>query len=259
MNSNYKFFIKLIFCLICFQSPNFSYCQSFSIFHSQSDVDSFPIKFPNQKIVGNVLIGFTEAMVGESDIHDLTPLSSIEKIQGDLYIHANPRLKSLYGLHNVDTIQAVFWARIVGNDSLINLDGLASLKYVNELDIEENPLLEDLDGLNNLIESDGIGIVRNENLTSINGLSNLRVVNSGFTIKSNNVENIFLPNLKKVGHLSISREPKLKNIDGLSEIDSIGFCNTCPGLSSPVIIISNNDSLKNFDGLNDVVIDHLAT
>jgi hypothetical protein len=123
---------------------------------SQQEVDDFGAS-NYAEVTGLLSIGVSPNQGSISDIIDLTPLSSLNKVQ-TLSIQYNPNLVSLDGLNNIRSVnsenqsqsnQSNFW--ITNNDSLKNLNGLESLETVGwALRIEDNLSLESLDGLNSL-------------------------------------------------------------------------------------------------------------
>lgn len=116
-----------LFCLFIFFNHQI-FSQSVLSLYTQVGVDSFPILTDSAEFVGSLIIGYPS---GDqlSDIHDLTPLSSIKKVYGNLKLRNAPHLKSLEGLHNIDSIFAYVEVSITNCDSLLDLNGLANLSY----------------------------------------------------------------------------------------------------------------------------------
>jgi hypothetical protein len=190
----------------------------------QSQVDSIPILYPNLQEIGLLLIGYVEYDTTKTDIYDLSPLATVKKIHSDLYVRNNPRLKTLYGLHNIDTINSTFFIKIQENDSLRDLSGLASLRYAGtELQIQKNKSLQSLHGLENIEVLDKLFIGENPQLPTLEGLDNLEAVRMSFGLRGNGLLDVYLPKFKRVGSLSVSEEPNLKTLEGLAGLDSLGF------------------------------------
>jgi hypothetical protein len=240
-------------------------CPPFHVtFNSQSDVDDFVNTYPNcTEINGNLVIS-------GADITDLTGLSMLDTILGDLSIYENPLLLQLEGLNAVRLINqrlsifdneslsdlnglnalktVRFDLGIYRNDALASLSGLDSLRSVNigGLSIVENPVLTDLDGIRNLdyIGSE-ISIVNNDNLTDLTGLSNISIIENWLLISNNNL----LPNLEGFenlteiqGYMEIENNDALSDISALENITSIGLD----------FRIYDNDLLTNLDAFSNV-------
>ena len=87
-------------------------------------------------------------------ITDLDGLSNLKNTYL-IYIAENARLRNIDALTNISDKQHTI--QIVGNESLVNLNGLSSLTYVfQHLRIEDNPALEDIGSL--LYMARGMGI-----------------------------------------------------------------------------------------------------
>ncbi len=250
--SSHKWRSSLFTCLflimmsvVCAGQPSFW-------FTKQSQIDSLQIIFPGIEDVGNLVIGFIEFDTTLSDIHNLTPLSSVKKIWGDLYIRNNPRLKNLYGLHNVDTVQTLVHTKILNNDSLENLQGLGGLKSVGSFFfITGNERLLTLQGLENLEIVHTFRIEDNSSLFSLDGLSKLKEITRSLHIARNGLQNLNIPALKKAGRVSVFAEPYLTNITGLANVDSIGEY-TSFNSGNLTIGFIDNPSLTSLEGLENV-------
>ncbi len=130
---------------------------------------------------------FIREETGTSDpIVDLTPLSSLEIIEGRLYLQQLSQLVDLNGLENLS--QALDGLYITQTTSLINVDALSNLtSEVTELVISQNQSLQNLDGLSGLTtfvdsqfgEDPQISIAFNSSLQSIDGLSNVTRLGEG--------------------------------------------------------------------------------
>ena len=121
------------------------------IFNYQSQIDSFPIYYPNcSQILGDVKI------VGE-DITSLDSLIYLNYINGNLQIGGswfipNPILSDISGVSNLDSVGGNL--KIINNPGLEDLNAFLNLKKINgSLTIDYNVLLEDIDGLQNLDHS----------------------------------------------------------------------------------------------------------
>ena len=101
---------------------------------TQAEINSFS----GTSITGNLTIY-------GSDIVDLTPLSTLESIDGSLWVFGNPALTNLVGLASLAAIGDGLSIEV--NNALTHLDGLGNLTTVGDyLTLQDNPLLTDLDG-----------------------------------------------------------------------------------------------------------------
>ena len=232
-------------------------------FWSQADVDGFD---PSITEVGNLKIGLSSPTVSIVDLSNLTGiqtitgnltiyenvgtsnlegLNGVTSIGGDLVIEKHLYLKNLSGLDNVTEIGG----RLYLHDNILeSLDGLNSLTQIGgELNLLLNKDLQNLDGLINLNKIDGnLSIVNNYLLQNLDGLSDLTEINGELRIEGINlIEDIDgLSELKDLGveGIKISANDALKNIDALSNISQI----------KNTILISDNISLENINGLSGV-------
>ncbi len=122
-------FLKLVTAvlLLILRTSGFGQCPVGQLtLTTQMEVDDFNIDYPGCTHMTHTLI------ISGDDIDDLTPLSMLDTIDGDLFV--------------------------LENDVLINLDGLSGLSFVSNLNISNNPQLEALTGLEGL-ENIGFSIV----------------------------------------------------------------------------------------------------
>src|SRR5690606_28616504 len=86
------------------------------ILNSQTEVDDFATNHPNcSEISGGLYIS-------GNDITDLSPLSNLTSVGGNLYISSNSSLLNLNGLNNLTSVGGNLY--IDSNSNLTNLDGL---------------------------------------------------------------------------------------------------------------------------------------
>ncbi|SRX55590.1 cadherin repeat domain-containing protein [Aequorivita sp. CIP111184] len=218
-------------------------------------------------ITGALFIGIGDG-TGFSDIHDLSPLNALERIDnnfligfngnltstagienirhlgGDLNFLNNPLLTNIVGLNNITAISGTLF--IYNNDSLVNLDGLNQISSVNGfLQLYLNPLIYNLEWLGNLI-SIGQQLTINycPSITNVDALSNLTNVGGSITINGNTaLENLNgLQNLNAtIPFLGINYNSSLINLNGIQNItptSSLG--------------ISHNDMLQSLEGLEHI-------
>ncbi len=139
------------------------------VFSTQQQLINFLEGHPTcTDIPSNVIIGGA----GDTDITDLSPLSNIVSIGGNLSIFNNPLLENLGGLENLETIDGNLSIG-EGNTLLSDITALSNLTSINgSLEVLENPALENLTGLHNIdsetITGTGLRIVGNGNLSFCN-------------------------------------------------------------------------------------------
>ncbi len=215
---------------------------------------------------------FQQLIISGPDIVDLSPLSSLEYVEGAISINSNPMLESLDGLQNA-TVGFSFGIKnndvltdlsalsglvtmqgqlsIGNNAQLSSLNGLQNLQSVNDIIIEDNPNLTDLSALNNLqnigiTQGNGfILIINNENLTSINSFNQLTEIDNQLIIVSNPSLTSLdaFENVTSIGHVLVFNEnPQLMDISSLSNLTSV----------EDELVISGNIALSNLNGLQNL-------
>jgi len=147
---------------------------------TQEEVNAFVATFSNcNTIDGNLTIART--------VNDISGLSFLETITGNLNIDNCDQLISLDGLQNISTIGG--YLRIYHLDNLTSLEDIngESLKEIGGyLTIDLCRELTDISALEGLSAVDGdILINNNDKLTSLSGLDSLRFVEGQFAIRNN--------------------------------------------------------------------------
>ncbi len=180
-----------------------------------------------------------------TDVHDLSGFEMLTHI-GWLMVMNTDSLKSLHGLHHIDSIgNGIFW--ITNNPHLESIAALGNADFYNlgssyftELRIQDNPRLKSLDGLEGVTKVGGwvrIGELYHDDepyqLEDLRGLRNLMYVGEmllityykGSTLKG-------LENIKLEDYLTIYDCPNLNDISALSQWDTIGKMSlgNCPEL-----------------------------
>ncbi len=152
----------------------------------QSDIDSFPIKYPScSSIINNLDINglfnsieYLDSLTGimdvggnlvikNTEVRDLTGLDSLDFVRGNMTMRSNRNLQNLVGLEKLDTIEGRL--DISYNRAMRTLSGIDALRYAQSIDVDGNDSLFTLNGLGNLrsIES-WVGIARNDRLSLCN-------------------------------------------------------------------------------------------
>ncbi|MCL6294334.1 T9SS type A sorting domain-containing protein [Jejuia spongiicola] len=260
-----KIFFSTFFFLITFTHA-FSQCPNSDIvLKTQADIDNFATNYPGcTNLSGSLTIG--DIPMVTSLINNLSGLSSLTSISGNLYIFGNSNISSLTGLDNIETIGNKL--SITGNNSILNFNGLNSLKTTGELDIRLNDLLENFSGLSNLTTVSNLTVSNCPKLKNFIGLESVTAVNNFASFFNDNLENFNgLNNLNTVsGSLNIEQCNLLKDLTGLNDVTSIGitlriFNNNeminLNGLEAVKTIgainISDNNKMQSLDGLDSVI------
>jgi hypothetical protein len=195
------------------------------ILKNQAAVDSFVNANKNVKtliIDGFIAIGAP----GPTDIVNISGLSNIEKITGNLNIFNNTQLKSLQGLQNIVSLTNL---AVNGNDELLNLIGLDALQIANGF----------------------VYIELNHNLESLDGLENLKYIKAGLKLENGyyggslptnaSLKKVNLPSLVFIGgDCDFTNQEKLELVE-LPQLDSIKGEFDLQGIL-----------LKSFNGLNNL-------
>jgi len=188
------------------------------VFSSQAEIDNFQTNHPDcTEIEGDVEIN-------GDNITNLTGLSMVTSIGGDLRINDNDALTNLTGLDNLTSIGGEL--KIQANDTLTSLTGLDNLTSIGGvLAILWNDTLTTLTALENLTSIGGLAIWNSNALTSLAGLEGLTSIGGRFYFVGNDaITNLVgLDNVTSIGgELFIHSNDTLTNLTGL---DNLSFIN----------------------------------
>ena len=235
-------------------------------FTSQDMIDNFQQNYPNcTQIEGNVVITDPDNL----HITNLSGLSVIKSIDGDLIVKDNPWLSNFLGLENLNYLggkleinnngilnnfSAVYNLNSIGgsiliidNGDLLNIDGLANITSVNgDLKIMGCHQLLNLGGLSNLDSINGnFNITGNDGLLDLIGLGNLVSINGDLLLSYN----YYLQNINALsqlitinGNIDIISNWELENLIGLLGLNQI----------NGTITIIDNNTLTSLQGLNNI-------
>ncbi len=197
---------------------------------TQSQVDSFPILYPNCHRLPDDLI------ISGSVLH-LDSLYPLDSIYGALKLIGGTHLKNLHGLKNLKHFGGEF--TVVNNDSLIDFKGLEGIKKIDYINISGNSSLRNLRGLDSVKQAVSIYLIDN-GIDSISGLGGL-----------DDVWNIF----QIIGSSSLKSLVGLKNvsIETLHIVDCDSLWDL-EGLDNNITLtrslsITGNDALVNLHGV----------
>lgn len=204
-------------------------------FTNQIQIDSFPILYPECSIIeGSVNIW-------GDNISDLSGLSNIKEIHGDLDILYCDSLMSLEGLNGLYEIGGGLG--IQHNALLQNVDAFKSVDYIGgRVRFYYNLELVSIRGFEGLNQINGLEISSCSNLSDFSGLRNVERINGDFSFAFN-------PKMKGFEYFE-----NLKEISGEFGVNSCGGLITIDGLNnikilSDGLVITNCDSLQNLTGL----------
>lgn len=207
---------------------------------TQSEVREFA-KLGVTHLQGNLTIGNTPGeALNMTSILDLSDISSLAEIDGNLTIYGNNNIKSLDGLNNL---------LLIGGDLTIGI----------------NEKLEDLDGLSALETIGGkVSIILNRALTNLNGLDDVSGI-TALTVDDNQfITSLFdMSAVSEMGELRIESNRMISSLEGLRNtnvssiyIDSNPNLETLKGLESTTavqsITLSWNENLKSVEGLENL-------
>lgn len=243
--------ILLISCFLLLTNLYSQSCLPEGIsFSSQEQIDNFQTNYPAcTEIEG-------EVQIFGDDIVNLDGLNIITTIGGSLRLGNEntgcPNLQNLSGLSQLHTIDGDLY--IITCNTLTNLNGLENLTHINggELTIRDNVYLENFSGLENLNSALSISLEFNWSLISLAGLEGLSTLHSldlyhnPSLINLQGLNNVTIIN----GVLRIEDQGSLVSFSGLNNLSSI---------DGSLIIAVNSaleeiTSLMNLDNMNGILV-----
>lgn len=202
---------------------------------SQTELNQFIQANPQCRVIDSKL------ELNGSGITDLTILSQIEEIKGNLVI-SNTSLSSLAGLENLHTIGGGL--SMIRNNELQSFSGFDGLKSITQyLSISDLDSLDRIDGFENLDSIRSL-LIYDSNIESIDGFSNLRKVQGSFRI----TECPFLQdisgfdNLEIIGtDLTLTTNAALEQVSGFNKLRIV-----------EELVIEENSSLSLLSGFQEL-------
>jgi hypothetical protein len=197
---------------------------------SLSDLSNINTTAASIQIINNPLLENLEGLEGFTSLIDM------------LIIESNDALTSLSGLNNVTSTGDLF---IINNDNLEDLVGLGALIFTDgQLLIEGNDFLESLFGLANYSSGDTFSVVNNTALMSMEGVGAFETLVLSIRDNPALVDVITLDQVENIGEiLEIVNNDNLTSLDGLQNLNTIGFGFT----------LSGNEMLTDITSLSDVL------
>ena len=225
--------------------------EDFIVLTTQEDVNNLSGAVDVQ---GSIYIGACPD-VNSSAITSLTPLSSLENINGSLIIKESA-LKNFEGLNNLKIINGSL--TIILNEQLEEVSFFNSLKSVSGINIHGNPKVTKVAGFNLLETCNGsIHFLYNNSLESITGFNALNTVTSfeeeesQFEISNDSL--ISISGFESLETLDIdllihsnSALSSFTAFNNLTHINgSLDISNNFEGIESNTILTNNKNQIKN--------------
>ena len=210
--------------------------------YSQSCVPE-GISFVIQQDVNDFLINYPECteIEGSVEFHgsmwDLSPLSNIISIGGDLTFTDCDNLTSFQGLNSLTSVGGKF--KMYDCQELTNLNGLSSLNSIGgEMEINQNYNLISLYGTSSLTSIGGqLKIMSNSNMLSLYGINNLTAIEGKILIQ-NNGDLVSLEELENLDSETISELTIIYNNE-LKICETQSICNYLLNDLGPATIYGN--------------------
>jgi hypothetical protein len=220
-------------------------------FLTQAEVDTFVAQYPNCTIInGNLNIGPVSS--GTSSITNISGLSNLTQVNGELSIRSNQNLTNLTGLNNITSVGTIL--RLEFNPVLINLDGLSGIVNIGEsILIGINTGLQNLNGLSGITQLPNgyLYVNNNPQLTSLQGLHNITTIGESMWITAcngltnlNGLSGLTTFSNNSSEYIYIMNNANLASLSGLQNITSLG---------NRSITIQNNSALSDISALNQIV------
>ena len=207
---------------------------------TQEEVDTLRGTLADKTIiVGNLTVGSTGS--SQSNITNLTPLSNIVHITGNVLIQQNGQLVNLNDLNNLQTIGGYFG--VVKNDTLLTLGDFPDLQSIGEY----------------------FHVGNNNRLTSLGNFTALQSIGGFFRVESNDKLTTLrdFPALDSIGkYFYVYDNDQLTTLGGFPILTSIGIgrVGVPPSLSDSIIdnvsiVVENNDTLSDCYVLSEFLTD----
>jgi len=219
-------------------------------FFSTKEINYFGL-YGYEKINGNIRFRDNYTDDYSYDITDLSALSTLTEVTGDISFYDINGLTSLDGLENLTTIGGKLDIEVAAINSL---NGLSSLNSLGSLRLDGIPI-SNLQGLENLSYLGEFSIVLMPLLSSLEGLEGLNSINGHVTIGYADILNLDgLNNLSYIGgHLTIGNTNNLVSLSGLNSLTEISggvFIGTA--YVNGAVYVAENTNLTNLCALQNL-------
>ena len=193
---------------------------------TQAEVDTLSTTLAGKTMIdGNVTIGYTDFGDSRSSITNLTPLSSIVRITGNVWIQQNGQLDNTNALNNLQTIGGYF--DVGSNDQLTSLGDFPVLDSIGEnFRVFNNDQLTTLGDFSALQTIGGyFDVGSNDKLTSLGDFPVLQTIGGNFDVGSNDKLTSLgdFPALQSIGgYFDVGSNDQLTSLGDFPVLDSIG-------------------------------------
>ena len=233
---------------------------------TQSEVDVLRGTLSGKTIInGNLTIGHTSGN-SRSDINDLTPLSNMTHITGNLTIQQNGSLVNLNALNNQQSIGGDFYVR--SNDQLTTLGNFSDLQTIGGFfRVDSNNKLTTPGNFPDLQSIGGyFRVVDNDTLPTLIDFPDLQTIGGYFQVSSNNILTSLgkFPVLQTIGeYFQVSSNNTLPTLGDFPILTSIGTGEAfVPSLrvdrNNVSIVVENNSSLSDCYVLTEFLSDGIT-
>lgn len=248
-------------------------CPRNFVFTRQSEIDSFPIKYPTcRDIAGNLVFREYTGSYNPNDpvSYDLSPLLGIHTVRGGVYFFrgSNPNLRGLDSLTTIgkdlEITNGYVLSSLAGLDNLRSVGG--NLVIRDNAAINTQPKLKNLHGLENLERVGGDFQVFEKNMEALDGLQSLDFVGGNLDIRRGKMPDLKgLENLDTIGKSIIITElNRLKSLTGLENLRHAGLDISSDSLadlqglsnlnSGRALRIVGNKLLQTLDGIENLQV-----
>lgn len=185
-------------------------------------------------------------ITGHKGLQDISALSQLTTIGGELKIFNNLILENLDGLESLESVGG--YLDIQWNDNIKDISALRNLSHVGgSIEVDGNDVLQTLGGFMSDIDylEKSLSITNNPLLTELTGIESLDSVGGYLSIRGNAMLNKIstLTDLQVVGGgLTIQDNPSLTSLEGLENLREV----------RANLTIQNNDTLATASGLQNL-------
>lgn len=230
-------------------------------FYSQSEVDSFPINYPDCTEIEGFLRIYGDSIINLNGLIQITDVGA-EVIIG--WENNDIIIDDFSGLENLNYIGTGLIIKKCSQ--IVNLNGLDSLESLSWINISDCPLMEDLNGLNSISSIGGnISIYGCPQLTSLNGLNAVSYIGVFRIRDCSLIEDLNgLDSISSMGTIHLTDCSELSSLNGINTITELGAISisNCNQLTTIDVFhqitelgyleLESNDSLTSIEGLSNV-------
>ncbi len=216
-------------------------------YHSQTEIDSFPIKYPGCRVLeGDLTLNEVLPAADAPSIENLLGFKEIIELRGDLNI-SHTHLKNLKGLDSLRLIGRSLSVLFFNSPELNSLNGLNQLRSIGQ-DLWLSDTINTLKHLDGLDHLDSIG--RDLTLFQMRGIKNFKgmekLKTAGiWTYQCDALESLEgLENLDQATAIAMQDNTSLKTLKGLENLKTIS------GGPLSLLLLVKNPLLDDISSLN---------